>query len=234
MEIEIPVGDGFLPGYLAEPVKAIAGEPPWPGVVVIHDIVGLGEDARNITDRVATAGYLALAPNLYGRGGFIRCVKKVFTDLAAGKGPTFEDVDSARRLLAGRPDCTGKVGVVGFCMGGGFALVGASRGFDASAPYYGQLPNDLSILDGACPVVASFGKRDPALKGAAAKLEAELTQRGIAHDIKEYPEAGHSFANQFHFGPVNVLAKVAGFGYHRPSAEDSWRRVFAFFAEHLS
>ncbi|HVW44280.1 MAG TPA: dienelactone hydrolase family protein [Amycolatopsis sp.] len=231
--MDIPVTDGTIRGYLAEPVEAAAGKPPWPGVVIVHDALGLNEDARNITDRFATAGYLALAPDLYSRGGFVRCVKTVFQELAAAKGRSFADLDAARGLLAARADCNGKVGVVGFCLGGGFALVGATRGFDASAPYYGQSPKDLSILDGACPIVASFGKKDPSLRGAAAKLENELGARGIPHDIKEYPEAGHSFANQFHLGPLNVLARIAGVGYHRESSEDAWRRVLAFFAEHL-
>lgn len=231
--MEIPVAGGTIRGYLAEPQREVSGEPPWPAVVVVPDVVGLSEDARNIADRISTAGYLTLAVDLYSRGGFARCVRSVFRDMAQGKGQAFEDIDAARRLLADRADCTGKVGVVGFCLGGGFALVAASRGFDASAPYYGMLPTDLSILDGACPVVASFGRKDTRLRDAAPTLEAELTRRGIAHDIKEYPEAGHGFANQFHLGPLNVLAKIAGVGYHRESAEDSWRRVFAFFAEHL-
>jgi carboxymethylenebutenolidase len=231
--MDIPVADGTIRGYLAEPQKEISGEPPWPGVVVVHDAFGLNEDARNITDRFATGGYLALAPALYSHGPRLQCVKTVFKDLTANHGRTFDDVSAARALLAERADCTGKVGVVGFCMGGGFALVAATQGFDASAPYYGQLPKDLSILDGACPIVASFGKRDPSLKGAAAKLEKELTDREIPHNVKEYPEAGHSFANQFHLGPLNVLARFAGFGYHRDSSEDAWRRVLAFFAQHL-
>ncbi|MTD57654.1 dienelactone hydrolase family protein [Amycolatopsis pithecellobii] len=231
--MEIPVADGTIRGYLAEPHRDVSGAPPWPGVVVIHDAVGLTEDARNITDRFATAGYLALAPDLYSRGGFFRCVKTVFRELATAQGQSFADISAARRLLAERADCTGKVGVVGFCMGGGFALVAATQGFDASAPYYGGLPKDLSILDEACPIVASFGKRDRMLAGTARKLEQELTDRGIPHDIKEYPGAGHSFANQFPIAPLNMLARYAGIGYHRESSEDAWRRVFTFFAKHL-
>lgn len=230
--MEISVAEG-LRGYLAEPHAKISGEPPWPGVVVIHDVLGLNEDARNITDRIATAGYLALTPGLYSRGGFVRCVRSVFRSLMAASGKPFEDIEAARHLLADRPDCTGKVGVVGFCMGGGFALVAASRGFDASAPFYGPPPADMSILDGSCPVVGSYGKRDRGLADVPAKLEAKFNERGIPHDIKEYPDAGHGFANQFHLGPLNLLGKVAGMGYHRDSAEDAWRRVFAFFAEHL-
>ncbi|WAL65817.1 dienelactone hydrolase family protein [Amycolatopsis cynarae] len=225
--------DGALRGYLALPQREVAGDPPWPGVVVVHDAFGMSEDTRNITQRFATAGYVALAPDLFSRGGLMRCIKSVFRDLMAGQGRAFEDLQAARRLLAEREDCTGKVGVVGFCMGGGFALVAASGGFDASAPYYGQLPKDLSVLDDACPVVASFGRKDPGLKGAAAKLEAELTARGIPHDVKEYPEAGHSFANQLAGGPLNKLLKVAGLSFHRESSEDAWRRVLAFFAQYL-
>jgi len=230
--MDIPVADGAIRGYLAEPQREVSGDPPWPAVVIVHDAVGLSRDAKNITDRFATAGYLALSPDLYARGGIVRCVKSVFQQLTAGTGRAFDDLDAARSLLAARPDCTGRVGVVGFCMGGGFALVAATRGFDASAPYYGQLPRDLSILDGACPVVASYGRKDPSLRGAAAELERELTARGVPHDVKEYPSAGHSFANQFS-GPVNALLKIAGMSYDREASEDAWRRVMSFFATHL-
>ncbi|WP_158879436.1 dienelactone hydrolase family protein [Amycolatopsis anabasis] len=231
MELQIPAPAGPVKGYLAQPQRQ--GDGPWPGVVVIHDLAGMSADTRRITDRFAESGYLAVAPNLYSRGGFTRCVKTVFRDLTAARGRSFEDIDATRTLLADRDDCTGKVGVVGFCMGGGFALVAATRDFDASAPYYGELPKDLSILDGACPIVASFGRRDPILKGAAAKLESELTARDIPHDVKEYPDAGHSFANKFPLGPFNVLLKVVGFHYHHESSEDSWRRVLGFFQDHL-
>lgn len=231
MELQIPVADGAINGYLAQPQASDTA--PWPGVVVVHDALGLSKDIKGITDRFAAAGYLAAAPNLYSRGGFARCVKTVFKELLNGSGRAFDDLEAARALLAGRSDCTGKVGVAGFCMGGGFALVAAAGEFDAAAPYYGQLPKNLSILDDVCPVVASFGRRDPTLRGAAAKLESVLTTRDIPHDVKEYPDAGHSFANQFPVGPLNVLLKVAGFNYHHESSEDAWRRVLAFFGERL-
>ena len=229
MEIRIPVAGSTIDGYLAEP----AGEGPHPGVVVIHDAFGLTADARAITDRFAADGFLALSPNMYARGG-IRCVKRVFTDLFAGKGLAFDDIEASRLLLAGREDCSGKVGIAGFCLGGGFALVAATQEFDAAAPYYGQLPKDMSILDDSCPVVASFGKKDFTLRGAAAKLESALAARNIPHDVKEYPDAGHSFANQFQLGPLNLLVKVTGFGYQHDASEDAWRRVTTFFGEHLN
>jgi carboxymethylenebutenolidase len=229
MEIQIPVEGGTIDGYLAEP----ASDGPQPAVVIIHDALGLGKDARNITDRFAADGYLALSPDLYSRGGRFRCIKGVFRDLTAGHGQAFDDIEATRQLLAARDDCTGKIGVVGFCLGGGFALVAATREFDASAPYYGPLPNDLSVLDDACPVVASYGKKDLTLRGAAAKLEAKLTERAIPHDVKEYPDAGHSFANKLAPAPVNTLLKVVGAFYHAESSENAWRRVTAFFDTHL-
>jgi carboxymethylenebutenolidase len=229
MEIRVPVLDGTIDGYLAEP--STAG--PHPGVVLIHDVFGLSKDTRDTTDRFAAEGYLALSPNMYSRGGMVRCVKGVFTQLFARTGRAFDDIESSRQLLASRPDCTGKIGIVGFCMGGGFALVAAARKFDASAPYYGPLPKDLSALDGACPVVASYGAKDKGLKGAIAKLETELSQRDIPHDLKEYPDASHAFANQFESAPLNLLVKVMGMSYNAEAAEDAWTRVTAFFDEHL-
>ncbi|RZS37869.1 carboxymethylenebutenolidase [Herbihabitans rhizosphaerae] len=231
--MDIPVADGVIEGYLARPVPSVSGDGPYPAVVIVPDVSGLTEDARAHADRFATAGYLALAVNLYSRGGLVRCIRSVFRDLLAAKGRTFEDVDAARSLLADRDDCTGKVGVVGFCLGGGFALVAATRGFDAAAPYYGVMPRDLSVLDGSCPMVASFGRKDPMLRGAADTLERKLTEQGTPHDVKEYPDAAHSFANRLPGGPFNVLLKVAGFAYHHESSEDAWRRVMDFFGDHL-
>lgn len=225
--------DTELSAYLATPLPAVSGPGPWPGVVIVHDAFGVGDDVRTIAERFATAGYVAVVPDLYTRGGVARCIRSVMRDLRDARGQAFDDVDAARRQLADREDCTGKIGVAGFCMGGGFAIIGATRGFDASAPYYGQLPEDPSVLDGACPVVASFGRKDPLLRGAADKLEATLAERGVPHDVKEYPDAGHSFANRLPLGPFNVLARVAGFGYHHESSEDAWQRVLTFFGEHL-
>ncbi|WP_139320858.1 dienelactone hydrolase family protein [Saccharomonospora sp. CUA-673] len=234
METRIEVEDGSIGGYLAVPQPEVSGPGPWPGVVVVHDVFGITRDTRLITDRFATAGFVALAPDLYSRGGLVRCVRSVFRAMLAGEGRAFADLDATRRTLAARADCTSHVGIVGFCLGGGFALVAANSGFGASAPYYGQLPADMSVLDDACPVVASFGGKDPTLKGAAATLEAELTARGVTHDVKEYPQAKHSFANQLPLGPFNLAARITGFAYDHEASEDSWRRVLAFFHEHLA
>jgi carboxymethylenebutenolidase len=222
---------GDVKAHLAVPP---VGDGPWPGVVVLHESFGLNDDIRQQADRLAAAGYVAVAPDLFSAGGAWRCIRATFTALTRGHGKAFDDIEAARSWLAAREDCSGRVGVIGFCMGGGFALLTAARGFDASAPNYAHLPKDLDgVLRGACPVIASYGAKDRTLRGTAAKLEAALARAGIEHDVHEYPEAGHSFLNRHDLGPGGALLRVAGIGYHEPSAEDAWGRILRYFEVHL-
>ncbi|MDT5071810.1 MAG: carboxymethylenebutenolidase [Mycobacterium sp.] len=233
-DITYPTPAGSLAGYLAVP----EAPGPWPGVVVIHDAFGLSRDIKRITDRVAGAGYVALAPALFRRGFRSRCVVSTLRSLSVGGGVAIDDVVAAREYLATDARCTGKVGAVGFCMGGGFCLLLAPRGvFDAVAPNYGVLnhESDYPPLRGSCPMVASYGAKDRMLPGAAAKVEAILSEGGVPHDVKEYPGVGHSFLNDFRFpAPLRLIENVAGLAYSEPEAEDAWQRILAFFAQHLA
>ncbi|MFD4458806.1 dienelactone hydrolase family protein [Nocardia sp. NPDC058480] len=225
--IEIDAPTGKIDGLIARP----AGEGPWPGVVVVHDILGVNDDLRHQLDILAAAGYLAIAPNLFTRGT-ARCVQQALRAVVfTGTGPAVGEILAARDRLAGDADCTGRIAVLGFCLGGGFALLTAPQGFQASAPFYPSLYGDYkTILDGACPVVASYGRRDPALLGAADKLESALTANDVEHDIKTYPRATHGFANVL---PGNPVLQRIGFGYDADAADDAWQRIFAFFDRHL-
>jgi carboxymethylenebutenolidase len=158
---------------------------------------------------------------------------RVFRELLTQRGRALDDILAARDHVQSMPECTGSVGVVGFCMGGQFALVMAPKGFGASAPFYGTpLPRHLKeTLDGACPIVASFGRRDPLGIGAPARLRKVVDDKAITADVKVYPDAGHSFANKL---PGQPLLRITGFGYNDAATEDAYRRVFAFFTEHLA
>jgi carboxymethylenebutenolidase len=227
-DISFSAPEGSVAGYVSEPT----GTGPWPGVVVVHEIFGLTDDIRRQADRFAAAGYLALAPDLYSWGLTPRCLVATLRTLSSGSGRARDDLDAARRTLADRGDCTGKVGIIGFCLGGGLALLVSPDGFDASAPNYGFLPKDpLRQLEGACPVVASYGGKDRPLKGAAGRLASTLEQLGVAHDVEEYPAARHGFL--FKHSGLTALSEPWLVAYDAAAADDAWRRIFTFFDARL-
>lgn len=228
-DLLIPLPDGrMMPAYFSA-----AGGSPAPGVVVVHEIFGLNDDIRDIADEFARRGFHAVAPDLLGLGGRLRCLVSIARSLSAGEGPAIDAVDAARRWLADRDDGTGQVGIAGFCLGGGFAIVMAKRGFGASAVNYGRLPKDLdAALAGSCAMVASYGARDGSLPGVAEKLRAGLERAGVEHDVKEYADAGHSFLNHSsETSPrwMKPLAAPMNAGFVDTAADDAWDRITRMF-----
>jgi carboxymethylenebutenolidase len=238
-EVRVDAPQGELPTYVAEPDGDAAG----PAVIVIHDAFGMTTDLRNQVDWLAGEGYLAAGPDLFHWGGQLRCIRTVMGEISAGAGRSFDEVEAVRSWLSAHPRSNGKVGVIGFCMGGGFALVLApGHGFDAASVNYASSPKrtyTADFLRGACPIVGSFGGRDLMLRGAADRLEASLTKLGVDHDVKEYASAGHSFLNDHDPADLplalSVLVKLPlpGMGFHEPSAVDAKSRIVAFFDRHL-
>lgn len=224
--IEVPVPDGEIKAVWETP----EGPGPWPAVVLLHDAVGLTADLRRNARMLADHGYLVIAPDLFSRGP--RCVPGVFRDLLfTGAGRAVRDILAALRRIRDDSSCTGRVAVAGFCMGGGFALLTAPRGFDAAAPFYPTSRGDYAeMLRGSCPIVASYGRLDPINIGRAHRLERVLDDYGVAHDVKTYSGVTHAFANRL---PTEPVLRVAGLGYDEEATEDAWRRVFAFFDAHL-
>lgn len=226
-------GSTGLTAYTVRP----PGHERLPGVVVVHEAFGLERVTRLHADRLAAMGYVVVAPDLFSDGGRRRCLKATFQALRSGHGRAFRDLAAARQWLLDRDDTTGDVGVIGFCLGGGFALLGAApeHGFRVSSVNYGQLPADPEALRGACPIVASYGGRDPSLKGVPEKLAYHLTRLGVEHDVTTYPKASHAFLNDEETGPwyLRPVFRVMGIGPEPESAADAWRRIEAFFAAHL-
>jgi carboxymethylenebutenolidase len=222
--------------YLAVPVPTSDRPGPWPGVVLVHDAFGRGDDMHEQADWLAAAGYVVAVPDLYEGKAAIRCLKGTFAQLAARRGPAFDLLETTRAALSTDPRCTGSVGVIGYCMGGGFALLLAGRpGWSAASVNYGQVPDDVAdLLAGACPVVASFGGRDKGLPDAAAKLQVAVDATGTTADVKEYPQARHGFINRLAAAsPLSPMLKVAGVGYDHDAAADAKQRILAFFDTHL-
>lgn len=230
-DVKIPVNSGELPVFVSIPEQGA----PWPGVVVLHDVGGMREDLRNQTRWLAQEGFLAAAPNLFFRGGLVKCLFTIARDLKTRRGPTYDDIEAVRAWMIRQEGCTGKIGVIGFCMGGGFALLLApDHGFGAaSVNYGGPLPPDSgTFLSRACPIVGSYGAKDPWNRDVAQKLQETLATAGIAHDVKEYPKAGHSFLNN-HDTLLFKALQVIHVGYDEPAAQDARKRIVSFFHEHL-
>lgn len=234
--MRIPLnGAQTMAGYVAEPYELEQA----PGVLVLHEIFGLNADIRRITRRFAEHGLVALAPDLYdGPGVRSLCVLRTVLASTTGRGPAFDHLAAAQATLEDIPRCDcERVAVVGFCMGGGFAILHAlkSSNVRAAAPFYGSVPKQSEALRGICPVVGSFGERDAVFAPHGKRLRRHLETLDVPHDVKLYPGAGHSFMSEHEPGLTTSIGKHGPMkvAYDAEAAEDAWDRMLSFFDEHL-
>jgi carboxymethylenebutenolidase len=152
------------------------------------------------------------------------------------KGPAHAVVAAARRCLAERPEVdAARLGVTGFCMGGGFALLAAADdAYAVAAPFYGAVPRPTERLRGVCPTLAQYGERDRQFVGHAARLSKHLEALGVEHEVLVHPGVGHSFMND-HDTKLFALGRHLPMhaGYDAPTERLAWERLLAFFDEHM-
>jgi carboxymethylenebutenolidase len=210
-----------------------------PGVVVLHELYGLEPDIVEAARRFTARGYAAIVPDLLSAGPRIACLARAMVEARSFRpGRTSAAVDAARQWLAARDEVdASRIGIIGFCLGGGFALAyGATSGgaVQAVSINYGDVPRERERLRGVCPVVGSFGGRDRVFRSRARPLAEHLEALGVDHDVKVYDAAGHSFMTDGHH-PVasKIVAIPMRPGYVGEAAEDAWTRVFAFFDRHV-
>jgi len=216
--VTIPSGEEALGGYLA----IGEGIERSPGIVIIHEISGLDEHTREVAERFAASGYTGLArrPLLVGNQARLPH-EDLLRHPGSNRLTTGRWLTSVRQLdfLASQPKVdASRLGVIGFCMGGSYALQLAcvEDRLTAASVFYGQNPRPLDAVARACPIVGSYPERD-FTSAQARKLDAALEKHRVAHDIKIYSGARHSFFN-------------SGRRAHDPAAtQDSWRRTLAFF-----
>jgi carboxymethylenebutenolidase len=198
---------------------------PFPGVVVIHELFGLNDNIRDIAGRFAGEGYAALAVDLFSTASRITCMARIFHGMLIRpvENGVVDDLQAALDFLRARPEVdAARLGAIGFCMGGSYALQLACVAGDlrAASVFYGQNPRPLEAVARACPIVGSYPERD-FTANAARQLEPMLERYQVPYDIKIYPGARHSFFNED--GPA----------YQAEAAADAWRRTLAFFDAHL-
>jgi len=233
VRIALPAG-GSLGAAIAQPSDIDAAPGSLPGMIVIHEIWGLNDDIRRLAARFADNGYVAVAPDLYSNGNRGLCLSRTLFDMAGPARRTMETLEAVRAWLSDRSDVDPtRIGVTGFCMGGGFALLFGARGtVGAVGTNYGMVPNDRARLTGVCPVVGSYGALDSQFTKQARRLDEHLSALGVPHDIKVYEGAAHAFMNKGAPGWAKWLPIKAG--YNDDAAEAAWGRILAFFEAHLA
>ena len=219
-----PQGNGSIKGYLVRPANASASAKV-PAVLVVHENRGLNPYIEDVARRLGTANFMAFAPDgLTSVGGYPGDDEKggeLFMKVDRAK--MTEDFVAAANWLKARPESTGKLGVVGFCFGGGIANTLATRLPDlaAAVPFYGGVPPDADIPKIKAAILAHHGELDTRLAMSWPAYDAALTKIGVPHEGYIYPKANHGFHNDTTPRYDEAAAKLA------------WQRTIGWFNKYL-
>jgi carboxymethylenebutenolidase len=219
--VQSPQGNGSIKGYLVRP----ASGSKFPAVLVVHENRGLNPYIEDVARRLGTEGFMAFAPDgLTSVGGYPGDDEKggaLFGQVDRAK--MTEDFVASANWLKTRPDSTGKVGVVGFCFGGGIANTLATRIPDlgAAVAFYGAVPPPAEIAKIKAPILVHHGELDTRLAATWPDYDKALTQAGVPHEGYIYPKANHGFHNDTTPRYDEAAAKLA------------WQRTLAWFNKYL-
>jgi carboxymethylenebutenolidase len=223
VEYESPKGQGKMRGYLVRPASA-SGK--LPGVLVVHENRGLNPHMEDIARRIALEGFMAFAPDalapLGGYPGDEDKARELFGKLDPQK--VREDFVAAAEYLKGRPDCTGKIAVVGFCFGGGIANSLATRLPDLSAAvaFYGAQPKSEDVAKIKAPLLIHYAEQDERINAGAAPYEAALKANHVRYQMFTYPGTQHGFNN-------DTTPR-----YDKAAADLAWKRTIDFLKKNLA
>lgn len=230
--VTLPSPDGHLRvrGYLVRPFSADSrsAEPAkLPGIVVVHENRGLNPHTEDVARRLALANFMAFAPDvltsLGGYPGDDYQGGQLFSQLDADK--RFEDIVASALWLKNRSDCTGKIGVTGFCYGGSVSnqlAVRLGEDLAAAVPFYGGGPDLAEVSKIRAAILVQHGELDTRLVQAWPDYEAALRDAGVTYEGHIYPGAMHGFFND-----------ATPERYDEPAATVAWQRMVAWFNTHV-
>jgi carboxymethylenebutenolidase len=214
---------GTMRGYLVQP----SGAGPFPAVLVIHENRGLNPYIEDVARRVATEGLLALAPDGLSPVGGYPGNDDDGRALQAGldQAKLRTDMTNSARHLKAHALSSGKLGVTGFCWGGGTTnFLAATLGPDVQAgvPFYGAAAETAAVAAIKAPLMIQYAENDERINAMWPAFEAALKAAGVPYEMHIYPGTQHGFHN-------NSTPR-----YHEPSAKLAWERTIAFFKKHLA
>jgi carboxymethylenebutenolidase len=225
---DVVVDGAPAPAFFASPAK------PRGALVVVHEIFGRSPEIERACRRLAEAGYAALMPDLFGDRFKPICIARALGQVRSGQGEGIDIIKAAADVVAresGVPRA--KVGVIGFCLGGGFALA-VGNAFAATSTNYGELPN-AEAMKNPSPTIACYGTRDRSTTKAIPIVGQRLRDAGVPHEIHVL-DAGHAFLMDGDHSLLSFLTKPL-LDVNPPrdatAREEGWSKILSFFDQHL-
>ncbi len=220
--VEYKANGGVATGYLAWPNR----RGPVPGIVLIQEWWGLDDHIKDVSRRFAAEDYVVLSPDLFHGKATKEPSEAMKLTQSMDRDHAMKELNGAVAFLKGQPFSTGKVGVIGYCLGGGLSLATAcaNRDVNACVVYYGGNPTPIDAVRNLnCSLLGVYAEHDERTTAGVAPLKEVLAKAGKKHDIHIYPGTQHAFFN-------DTRPEI----YSAAAARDAWQKTLAFFKENLA